>query len=194
MRDYNPIDSDEIPWLGKKYWILLFVAILFNLGNSSDAFMLLRLVEVGVNPAFIPGGLVIMNLVYALVSYPISAITDCTIKVRMLLGGFLLHAIVYFGLAVASNDFQIWCLFGVYGLHLAMSQGLIIALIDRAIPPKTKGTAMSIFNLTIGVTLLFGNLFAGLSWQVVGSGFTFAVGAFFACIATLVLLIGSDEE
>jgi sugar phosphate permease len=193
-REYNPIDRDDLEWLGKKYWVLLVVAIIFNLGNSSDAFLLLRLVEVGVSPALIPLGLIIMSLVFALTSYPIASIVDCTIKVRMLLGGFLLHAIIYFGMAVASTDVQMWCLFGLYGLHLAMTRGLIVSLIDRSIPAKTRGTAFSIFNIAIGITLLFANLLAGLCWQGVGSGFTFAIGAFFACIATLVLLIGTDEE
>jgi MFS family permease len=193
-REYNPIDREDLPRLGKKYWILLIVAIIFNLGNSSDAFLLLRLVEVGVSPPLIPLGLIIMSLVYAVVSYPIASIVDCTIKVRMLLGGFLLHAIIYFGMAVASTDAQIWFLFALYGLHLAMTQGLIMSLIDRAVPASTRGTAFSIFNITLGVTLLVANLLAGFCWQGVGSGFTFAIGAFFACVATIVLLVGSDEE
>jgi MFS family permease len=97
-------------------------------------------------------------------------------------------------MAVASTDSQIWFLFALYGLHLAMTQGLIMSLIDRSVPAKTRGTAFSIFNITIGVTLLLANLIAGFCWQGVGSGFTFAIGAFFACIATIVLLVGSDEE
>lgn len=193
-REYSPIDWDDLPLVGKKFWILLVVAVLFNLGNSSDAFLLLRLVEIGVSPPLIPAGLVIMSLVFALVSYPIAKISDCTVKVRILLGGFLLHAIIYFGMAVAETSGLIWGLFGLYGLHLAMTQGLIVSLIDRSVPSKTKGTAFSIFNITVGVTLLFSNLLAGLCWQGIGSGFTFAIGAFFACVATLALLIGTDEE
>jgi predicted MFS family arabinose efflux permease len=69
----------------------------------------------------------------------------------------------------------------------------MLDLVDRAVEPERRGTALSLFNLTIGMTLLVSNLLAGLCWQGVGSGFTFAVGAFFACIATLILLLGSEE-
>jgi MFS family permease len=190
---YNPIYWRDLPFLGEEFWLLLVVAIFFNLGNSSDAFLLLRSVEIGIPPALVPVGLVIMSLVYALVSYPLSAIVDRVLKVRILLAGFLLHAIIYFGLAVAYSNVQIWFLFGLYGLHLAMIQGLMLDLVDRAVEPERRGTALSLFNLTIGMTLLVSNLLAGLCWQGVGSGFTFAVGAFFACIATLILLLGSEE-
>jgi Major Facilitator Superfamily len=191
--NYNPIYWRDLWYLGAEYWLLLTVAIFFNLGNSSDAFLLMRSVEINIPPAFIPVGLIIMNLVFALVSYPISAIVDRVLKIRLLLAGFLLHIIVYFGLAVVSTNVQIWCLFALYGLHLAMIQGLLMDLVDRAVEPSRRGTAFSLFNLTIGVTLLIANLIAGWCWYTVGSGFTFAVGAFFAGIATLILLIGSEE-
>ncbi len=191
---YNPIYLRDLLELGWDYWLLLTVAIFFNLGNSSDAFLLIKSIEIGIQPAFIPVGLIIMNVVFALVSYPISAIVNRDLKVRLLLIGFLLHVIVYFGLAVVSTNVQIWCLFGLYGLHLAMIQGLMLDLVDRAVEPSKRGTAFSLFNLTIGVTLLIANLIAGWCWQTIGSGFTFTVGAFFACLATLILLIGSEEE
>ncbi|WP_310429159.1 MFS transporter [Chamaesiphon sp. VAR_48_metabat_135_sub] len=191
--NYNPIYWRDLPYLGTEYWLLLTVAIFFNLGNSSDAFLLIRSVEISISPALIPVGLIIMNLVFALVSYPVSAIVDRVLKVRLLLAGFLLHIIVYFGLAVVSTNVQIWCLFALYGLHLAMIQGLLLDLVDRSVEPARRSTAFSLFNLTIGITLLVANLIAGWCWYAVGSGFTFAVGAFFAGIATLILLIGSEE-
>ena len=191
---YNPIYLRDLLELGSEYWLLLTVAIFFNLGNSSDAFLLIKSIEIGIPPALIPVGLVIMNVVFALGSYPISAIVNRVLKVRLLLVGFLLHVIVYFGLAVVSTNVQIWCLFGLYGLHLAMIQGLMLDLVDRAVEPSRRGTAFSLFNLTIGVTLLIANLIAGWCWQTIGPGFTFTVGAFFAGLATLILLIGSEEE
>ena len=70
----------------------------------------------------------------------------------------------------------------------------MLDLVDRAVEPSRRGTAFSLFNLTIGVTLLIANLIAGWCWQTIGSGFTFTVGAFFACLATPILLIGTEEE
>jgi hypothetical protein len=199
---YNPIYWKDLAYLGSEYWLLLTVAIFFNLGNSSDAFLLMRSAEIFISPALIPVGLIVMNLVFALVSYPISAIDsgaaspeeNRVLKVRLLLAGFLLHVVVYFGLAVVTTNVQIWCLFALYGLHLALIQGLLLDMVDRAVEPARQGTAFSLFNLSIGITLLFANLLAGWCWQTIGSGFTFAVGAFFACIATLILLIGSEDR
>ncbi len=201
VQKYNPIYWRDLGHLGGEYWLLMTVAIFFNLGNSSEAFLLMKSVEISITPAFIPVGLIVMNLMLAIASYPMSALVGSassvrenrSLKVRLLLLGFLLHVIIYFGLAVVSTNIQIWCLFGLYGLHLAMIQGLLVDLVDRAVEPFRRGTALSLFNLTIGITLLIANLLAGWCWYVIGSGFTFTVGAFFACVATLILLIGSEE-
>ncbi len=191
--EYNPIYCRDLSYLGAEFWLLLVVAIFFNLGNSSHAFLLMRSVEIAIPPAFIPLGLIVMNLVFALAAYPLGAIGDRVMKIRLLLTGFLLHVVVYFGLAVVATNVQIWCLFGLYGLHLAIVQGLLVDLVDRAVDPARRGTALSLFNLTIGIALLAANLIAGWCWQTFGSGFTFASGAFFACIAMLILLIGGEE-
>jgi sugar phosphate permease len=190
---YNPIYWRDLPYLGAEYWLLFVVAVCFNLGNSSDAFLLMRSVEITIPPALIPVGLIVMNLVFALAAYPLSAIRDRSLKIRLLLAGFLLHVIVYFGVAIVSNNLQIWCLFALYGLHMAIVQGLLLDLVDRSVDPARRGTALSFFNISIGIALLIANLLAGWCWQSFGSGFTFAVGAFFACLAMLILLIGSDE-
>ncbi len=192
-QSYSPIYWRDLGYLGGEYWLLLIVAVFFNLGNSSDAFLLMRSVEINVPPAFIPIGLVIMNLVFALAAYPISAVVNRALKVRLLLAGFLLHIIVYFELAVVSDWVRIWGLFALYGLHLAMTHGLLLDLVDRAVDPARRVTAVSLFNLAIGIALLIANLIAGWCWQSFGSGVAFAIGAFFACIATLILLIGSEE-
>lgn len=192
-QSYNPIYWQDLAYLGAEYWLLFVVAVCFNLGNSSDAFLLMRSVEIAIPPALIPVGLIVTNLVFALASYPLSAIRDRSLKIRLLLAGFLLHVIVYFGVAIVSNNIQIWCLFALYGLHLAIVQGLLLDLVDRSVDPARRGTALSFFNISIGITLLIANLLAGWCWQSVNSGFTFAVGAFFACLAMLILLIGSDE-
>jgi sugar phosphate permease len=190
---YNPIYWRDLPYLGTEYWLLFVVSVCFNLGNSSDAFLLMRSVEIAIPPALIPIGLMATNLVFALASYPLSAIRDRFLKIRLLLAGFLLHVIVYFGVTIVSNNIQIWCLFALYGLHLAIVQGLLIDLVDRSVDPARRGTALSFFNISIGIALLIANLLAGWCWQSFGSGFTFALGAFFACLAMLILLIGSDE-
>jgi MFS family permease len=190
---YNPIYWRDLPYLGAEYWLLFVVAFCFNLGNSSDAFLLMRSVEIAIPPAFIPVGLIVMNLVAALAAYPLSAIRDRALKIRLLLAGFLLHVIVYFGVAIVVNSLQIWCLFALYGLHLAIVQGLLLDLVDRSVDPARRGTALSFFNISVGVALLVANLLAGWCWQSFGSGITFAVGAFFGCLAMLILLIGSDE-
>lgn len=199
---YNPIFWQDLPRLGGEYWLLMVVAIFFNLGNSSEAFLLLRSVELSIPPALIPLGLIAMNVVFALASYPVNVLVNHaetrsdgrSFKMRLLVIGFLMHVAIYFGLAVVSTNIQIWFLFGLYGLHLATIQGLLVDAIDRSVEPYQRGTALSLFNLTVGVTLLLANLLAGWCWYAIGSGFTFTVGALFACLATLILLLGSESS
>jgi MFS family permease len=189
-----PIDLTHIQHFGGDYWLLLVVSACFYLGNSSDAFLLLRSLEVGIVPALIPIGLVVMSLVFAIATYPIAKIIDRPLKIRVLIGGFLLHTIVYFGFAIATSSWQIWLLFGIYGLHLAMTQEVLLSLVHRSVKSYYRPTAIGIYNLTQGIVLLVANIVAGFCWDYVGSGLTFTIGAFFAFISILFLLLGSSEE
>ncbi|MDY6900172.1 MAG: MFS transporter [Cyanobacteriota bacterium] len=174
--------------LGKEYWILVTVAFLFNLGNSSDAFLLLQAQQVGVSPTFVPLTIVVMNLMYFLSAYPIGLLSDRIGRLGLLVGGFVLYALTYLGFAFTSAAWQIWLLFALYGLYQGMSKGILSALVAEKVPANLRGTAFGFINLATGVALLIASILAGSLWELISSQAAFIAGSVFAVIAIIILL------
>lgn len=179
----NPLRWEALQQLGREYWVLVGVALLFNLGNSSDAFLLLRATEAGISAALVPLTLFVMNLAYSLSAYPVGVLSDRFSRVGLLVQGFLLYALVYLGFAFAQTPWQIWILFALYGLHLGMTQGVLLALVADKVPAHLRGTAFGFLNLAVGFALLPASLLAGGLWQWLGSRATFIAGSLFALAA-----------
>ncbi|PMB31158.1 MFS transporter [Fischerella thermalis BR2B] len=186
---HNPLQWSALKSLGKDYWMLVVVALLFNLGNSSDAFLLLRAQQTGIPTSLIPLSFVVMNLTYGLSAYPIGVLSDRIGRVGLLIAGFTLFAFVYLGLAFAQTPWQIWGLFALYGLYLGKTQGLLLALVADQVPNTLRGTAFGLINLVTGVAILPASLFAGILWQKVGYQATFMLGSVLAIAAILVLVL-----
>ena len=184
----NPLRWSALKSLSRKYWWLVGVTLLFSLGNSSDAFLLLRAKQVGIADPLIPLSLVVMNVAYSLSAYPIGLLSDRVGRLRLLVGGFSLYALAYLGFGFAQAPWQIWGLFALYGLHLGMSQGLLLAIVADTIPSTLRGTAFGLINLVTGVALLPASLFAGFLWQSVSPQAAFLVGSLLAIAATFLLL------
>jgi MFS family permease len=194
----QPKQSQPLQWqtlkeLGRDYWLLVAVALLFNLGNSSEAFLLLRAQQIGVAPAFVPLSLVVMNSTYLISAYPLGRLSDKIGRYRLLTGGFLLYALVYLGLAYVQTPVQMGLLLGLYGIHLGMTQGSLLALVADRVPSELRGTAFGFINLAIGLAILPASLIAGALWQWVSPQATFLVGSGFA-IAAIVLLNGFGPQ
>ncbi len=187
----NPLQWTVLRGLNQRYWILVVVALLFNLGNSSDAFLLLRAQQAGIPTAIVPLTLVVMNIVYAFSAYPAGVLSDRLGRLGLLLGSFLLYALIYLGFAFVQAPWQVWGLFMLYGLYLGMSQGVLLAAVADRVPVHLRGTAFGFLNLAIGVALLPASLLAGWLWQSISPEFTFIVGSVFAVAAAL-LLIGDQ--
>jgi MFS family permease len=185
----NPLQWGELKRLGRSYWVLVAVALLFNLGNSSDAFLLLRSQELGIAAPLIPLTFVVMNLTYGLSAYPIGALSDRIGRRGLLVSGFAWFALVYFGLAFAQASWHLWLLLALYGVYLGKTQGILLALVADAVPAELRGTAFGLINLVTGIALLPASLIAGELWQQVGSAATFAVGGGFAIAAIVVFLL-----
>ncbi len=184
----NPLQWETLRSLGQKYWVLVAVALLFNLGNSSNAFLLLRAEQIGISASLIPLTFVVMNMAYSFSAYPIGILSDRLGKFGLLIGGFLLYALVYLGFAFAQAPWQVWGLFALYGLHLGMSKGLLLALVANSIPANLRGTAFGFFNLAVGIALLPASFLAGGLWEILGAEATFIVGSLFAIAAVLLLV------
>jgi MFS family permease len=135
-----------------------------------------------------------MNLAYSLSAYPIGVLSDRFSRIKLLLGGYLLYALIYLGFAVVQAPWQIWGLFALYGLHLGMTQGVLLALVADRVPLELRGTAFGFLNLAVGVALLPASLLAGGLWQAVGSGATFITGSLLAVGASLVLVFTLNQR
>jgi MFS family permease len=188
QKPINPLQWQTLKTLSQDYWILVAIALLFNLGNSRDAFLLLRASQVGISDAFVPLTLLVMNLAYSLSAYPVGVLSDRWSRMGLLVSGYLLYALVYIGFAFAQTPWEVWGLFALYGLHLGMSQGVLLALIADKVPKDLRGTAFGFLNLAVGVALLPASVLAGGLWQSFGAATTFITGSGFAVVATLLLI------
>src|SRR5512141_148277 len=168
----------------------LFVLILFTLGNSSDAFILLRGQERGLSILQVMGMSLTFNAIYTVFAGPLGAWSDKVGRRRLILGGWLAYGLVYLGFAFSKTGWEIWALFGLYGLYYAATEGAARALIADLVPPAQRGGAYGLYNAAIGITMLPASLIAGLLWQGVGHWTGFGAGAPFFFGACMALLAG----
>ncbi len=188
--------KQKLSWrdLSRPFKQYLLVVILFTLGNSSDAFLILRAQERGLSVLGVMALLVVFNVIYATVSGPASALSDKIGRRRLLVAGWLSYAIIYAGFAMAETAVQIWLLFGFYGVYYGLTEGSAKAFVADLALPELRGTAYGLYNAAIGLAALPASLFAGLLWQGVGrwpglgAAAPFWFGAILALAATGLLL------
>jgi MFS family permease len=183
FRDLNP-----------DFKFFLVVIAIFTLGNSSDSFLILRAQERGLTVAGVLGMLIAFNLVYAVLSGPLGALSDRVGRQRLIVGGWLIYSLLYLGFALSSQVWHIWTLYVLYGVYYAAVEGTAKAMVADLIPAEQRGTAYGFYNSTVGLMALPASLLAGVLWQGVGSwgGFgpsaPFLVGAGLALTAVLLML------
>lgn len=181
--------------MGKPFIIFLVIVSIFTLGNSSDAFLVLRAQNLGISVIGILLMLVTFNLVYTLVSTPAGSLSDRIGRRRLIVGGWLVYAAIYFGFALAQQAWQVWVLYVVYGLYYGMAYGTANAMVADLVPDDLRGTAYGTYNAVIGLLAFPSSLIAGLLWQGSGSwsGFgpsaPFLFGGSLALIAALLMVI-----
>jgi len=173
----------------------LLVIVLFTLGNSSDAFLVLRAQNLGLSVAGVMGVLVVFNLVYALISTPAGALSDRIGRRKVIVGGWLAYAVIYLGFGLAGAAWQIWALFAMYGIYYGIAEGAGKALVADLVQPAQRGTAYGIYNAAIGLAAFPACLIAGLLWEGVGrwAGFgpsaPFLFGAAVSLVAVVLLVV-----
>ncbi|HET7145404.1 MAG TPA: MFS transporter, partial [Anaerolineales bacterium] len=176
-----------------RFKTFILIMILFTLGNSSDSFIILRAQERGLNVLQTMFMLMTFTAIYTILSSPLGALSDKIGRRKLIIGGWLAYACVYLGFALASEGWQIWMLFGFYGIFYAATEGVAKALVADLVPESQRGTAYGLFNAAIGITALPASLLAGLLWQGLGqwAGFgasaPFFFGAALALFASLLL-------
>jgi len=176
------------PPLSRAFKRYLVILIVFTLGNSSDAFLMLRAQTTGLTVLQIMGLLVLLNLVYASLSGPAGSLSDRVGRQKLLLGGWLLYALIYVGFALGQARWQMTLLFALYGIYYGLTQGVAKAFVADLIQREQRGTAYGWFNAVIGLAVLPASLLAGLLWQGIGSWSGFGVRAPFLVGAALSML------
>lgn len=178
-----PIRKSELIKLKKPFWIVIALASAFTLARFSEAFLLLRADNLGLQPALTPAILIAMNIVYALSAYPIGQLSDRIGKFSLLASGIFLLICADLILAFSSNLYWVFAGTALWGLHMGMTQGLLTALVADTAPPELRGTAFGMFHLLTGMALLIASGLAGWLWMAFGPAETFIAGAVFAGIA-----------
>lgn len=174
--------------LDKNFKIFMVIMFLFTLGNSSDAFIVLRAQSLGNSVLLISLMLIMFNIVYALFSMPAGILSDRLGRKNVIIAGWVIYALVYFGLATAGQSWMIWFLYAFYGLYYGMTQGVYRALVCDLVPEERRGTAFGIFNAIVGITLLPASLIAGWLWQAVSPAAPFYFGAALAGVSAIGLM------
>ncbi|MFM8322685.1 MAG: MFS transporter [Chloroflexota bacterium] len=180
--------------LGRPFYAFLAIVSLFTLGNSSDAFLVLRAQNLGIPVSGILAMLVMFNLIYALVSTPAGSLSDRIGRRRLIIGGWLVYAAIYLGFALAQAAWQVWLLYVAYGLYYGLAYGTANALVADLTPERLRGTAYGTYNAILGALAFPASAIAGVLWQGVGgwSGFGPAAPFFFGgalALAAALLLI-----
>ncbi len=154
--------------LGKRFFIFLAIVALFDLGDSSDAFLVLRASERGLGLMGILSLLALFNIVYALISTPAGRLSDRFGRRRVLVAGWGLYALVYLGLARVENEHQLWPLFALYGVYYGLTHGTAKAFVTDLVPEDLRGTAFGTYHALVGVLDLPASVIAGVLWQGFG--------------------------
>jgi MFS family permease len=181
--------------LGKPFITFMIIVSIFDLGNSSDAFLVLRAQERGLTVIGVLGMLVTFNLVYTLVSTPAGSLSDRIGRRKLIVGGWLVYAAIYYGFALAQTALQIWALYTLYGIYYGMAFGTANALIADLVPEALRGTAYGTYNAILGILNFPASVIAGILWQGAfsWSGFgpaaPFFFGASLALIASILMAL-----
>lgn len=174
--------------LSRNYWLIVALGGVFTLARFSEAFLILRAKDVGLSLVLVPVIMIVMNVIYSAFAYPAGILAD-RIHPRLLLVAGLGVLISADGvLAIATTPFAAFIGAGLWGLHMALTQGLLLKMVADASPEELRGTAFGLFNLVSGAALLLASIIAGGLWSSYGPSATFLAGAGFATVAAVGLL------
>jgi MFS family permease len=194
VREVPASEREEIAPRGRirdlppAFWAFLAAWTLFSLGNSADAFLLLRAKEIGLGTSLTVLAYAVYQLVYSSLSWPLGALSDRIPRTHVLAAGLVVFALVYLGFAAPPADWAVWVLLPVYGAYVAATDGVARALVGDHAPPGLVGTAFGVFSAATGAALLVASVTAGLLWSKVSASAPFYFGAAAAAAALALLL------
>ena len=178
----------------RRFKTFLIISIVFTLGNSSDAFLILRAQQIGLSLVEILVLLALFNLLTTFVAIPAGILSDRIGRTRVIIAGWLIYGAVYLGFAFVTRAWQIWGLYILYGAYYGATEGVGKALVaDVVIASEKRGTAFGLYNAAVGISALPASFIAGLLWQKWGPAapFLFGAGLSLAAVAALAVLLRS---
>ncbi|MDR0795235.1 MAG: MFS transporter [Tannerella sp.] len=187
VENFQPLPS--IKNLPKRYYFFVGIIFVFTLGNFSDALLLVKTTETGVDKVYIPFIYMIFNMVSVLLAIPIGKLSDKIGRERLIIPGFLIFAITFFMFGKCNNISIFIGLFAMYGLYSALVDGSQKAMISDMVSKDLRGTGYGIYHAVLGITLLPASLIAGLLYDHVNSNAPFYFGSAMALIATVLMVV-----
>lgn len=180
----------------RRFKYFLLIIILFTLGNSSDAFLLLRAKDLGVNIVSIPILWFFFHFSKTIFSIPGGALSDKIGRRGVMTLAWTIYGLVYLGFAFASKNYHVWLLFFVYGLFFGLAEGTERAWVADLVEESKRGTAYGVYNFSIGIASLPASVIMGFIWKKVGVQWAFSFGAIMALTAALlaIILMGGQDK
>ncbi|MDP1511895.1 MFS transporter [Paenibacillus ottowii] len=175
--------------LNRRFVWFSLISTLFTVGNFSDAFLALRAQDAGMLPSLIPLAFFTFNLSSSIFSMPVGMLSDRIGRRPVLISGFVIFALIYFGFGIAKNVTWIWILFILYGLYYAFTEGIQKAYIADIVPEGQRGIAMGTYNAMTGIAALPASILAGFLWQTYGPVVAFGTSSVIAVLAALFMMV-----
>ncbi len=187
----RPTDPPKLSFraLSGRFKFFVIIATIFSVGNSSDAFLILRARSAGISAAIIPLLYMMFNTIYSLVSLPAGIAADRFGRKRIILAGFILFSGVYYGFARFAGVRSVWYLFGAYGIFMGLTEGIQKAYIAEVLPPEFKATAFGLYNMMVGLALLPASIIGGWLWDNVSPAATFYYGSATALVSAMLFVV-----
>ena len=169
--------------------LFLPIVVLFTLGNSSDAFLLLRAKDLGVITKFMPVLWVVLHIVKVIFSMPGGAWSDRVGRRKAIITGWGVYSLIYLGFAFAGRQWHIWSLFALYGIYYGLTEGPQKAIVADLVPSEIRATAYGVYHFAIGIATLPASLIMGALWEKFSPTVAFTFGAALSLIAMVLLVL-----
>jgi len=190
----NKKDRQKSPFslkcLNPKVKLFLLISFIFALGNSSDAFLILRAKNLGLTTQLSVFVYVLYNLVQTVLATPLGKLSDKIGHRKMFSFGLLIFSLVYFAFGMVNNPLFLWILFPVYGIYIAATDGVSKAYLGEFISEKEAGSVYGLYQMLIAFASFFASFLGGILWSKIGSFATFYFGALMAFLSFLTLSFG----
>jgi MFS family permease len=183
------VNKSSFKQLPSKFYFFLVIVVVFALGNSTDALLLIKTTETGVKQSYIPLIYMLFNMVSVIFSVPFGKLSDKIGREKLIIAGFFTYTFVYFMFGRFSDIHLFIGLFVLYGVYSALTDGSQKAMISDIVSKKLKGTGFGIYHAVLGISLLPASYIAGKLYDNVNSSVPFYFGSAMSLVAMLLMIV-----